>query len=352
MENGKMRAAFFYGKNKPIAVEETDVPKPGSDEVLIAVKACGICGSDLHIVFEDAETGFLPIILGHEPSGVVAAVGDNVANCRAGDRVIVSSGVYCGECENCLRGRESICLHKKFLGIQLNGGLAEYMLTPGKNIFPLPASISFEHGALITDAIATPYHAVTKRGKLKIGETIAIFGCGGLGFHAVQIAKICGATKIIAVDINDAALQRAQKVGATDIINPEKEDTVETILNITGGCGVDLVLECIGSQKTIARGVQSLKIGGRIVVLGLSPQNINILPPDIFVRKEFSLIGSSAWERSEIKEIINLVEHKKFNLDLSISEKFPLSDINTALQRLKDKEGNPVRIIIEPTAKK
>jgi alcohol dehydrogenase, propanol-preferring len=348
MANEKMKAARFYGKNKPLVIEEIDVPKPGLDEVRIKVNACGICGSDIHIIFENADTGFIPITLGHEPAGIIDAVGNNVFKNKIGDRVIVSSGVYCGECENCLNGRESICFYKKHLGIQLNGGLAEYMIAPSKNVINLPDSISFEQGALFPDAIGTPYHAITKRGKLKIGETIAIFGCGGLGFHAVQIAKICGATTIIAVDISDFALQRAQKFGATNIINPEKEDAVDKILNITERFGVDMVLECVGNQETIALGVESLKMGGRIVVLGLSPQNINILPPDIFVRKEFSLIGSSSCERSELMEIIKLVEHNKFNLEESISAKFKLADVNTALEQLKNRQNNPVRIIIKP----
>ena len=344
--NNKMIAAMFYGLNKPIVIEEVEIPKPGRDEVLVDVKACGVCGSDIHIVFENADVGFLPIILGHEPAGVIAEVGPNVDEFKKGDRVAVSTLIPCGKCINCLAGRESICLYKKLLGIQLNGGLAEYMVVPINNIIKLPDSMPFEHGALVTDAVATPYHALVKRGKLKIGEKVAIFGCGGLGFHAVQIAKICGASQIIAVDVNNVALERAKKVGATDTVNPAEEDSVNAIMNLTDQIGVDLVLEVIGLQKTIAQGAQCLKRGGRLVVVGLGADDICVLPPNIFVRSELSVLGSSAWDRSDIIDIISLVQRKRLDLSGSISGRYKLDDINVALEHLKTKKDNPIRLVI------
>lgn len=343
----KMKAALFYGHGIPLVVEEVEKPVPGVNEVLVDIKACGICGSDIHIVFEGiTPTGFLPIILGHEPSGVIAEVGDNVSNLKPGDRVVISSCVICGQCDNCLDGRESICMKRKLLGIHLNGGLAEYMVAPANNVIKLPETITFEEGAIITDAVATPFHAITKRGKLQPGETVAIFGCGGLGIHAVQIAKICGASRIVAVDINEAVLERALKAGATDLVLSSKEDPVAKIKKITGNRGVDIVLECVGLQKTITQGIESLKTGGRLIVVGLSSENISLLPPIIFVRSEFSIIGSYAWERADIVKIIKLVENGCLDLSSSITGKFTLDEVNTALEQLYNKVDNPIRIVI------
>ena len=287
----------------------------------------------------------LPII-GHEPAGVIAEVGPDVDDLKVGDRVAVSTLIPCGKCINCLAGRESICLYKKLLGIQLNGGLAEYMLVPANNIIKLPDSMSFEHGALVTDAVATPYHAIVKRGKLQIGEKVAIFGCGGLGFHAVQIAKICGASQIIAVDVNNVALERAKKAGATDTVNPAEEDTVKAIMNLTDQIGVDMALEVVGLQKTMAQGAQCLKRGGRLVIVGLGTDDITLLPPTIFVRSELSVLGSSAWDRDDILNIISLVQSNRLDLSDSISGRYKLEEVNVALEHLKAKKDNPIRLVI------
>ena len=342
-----MKAARFYKTNEPLRLEEVPVPQIGPNEVLVEVKANGICGSDIHIVYEGVTpTGFLAIILGHEPSGVVAELGKNVKDWKVGERVAVSSVVTCGKCYNCLRGRESICVDRKLLGIHLNGGLAEYMAAPQENLIKLPQNVPFDQGAVVTDAVATPYHAITSRGKLKIGETVAVVGCGGLGIHAVQLCKIGGASRVIAIDADDTVLERTIKVGATDTINTKEVNAVQWVKELTGGLGVDLALEFVGDQETIALGVESLKIGGRLVVCGLGANNINVFPPTIFVRSELEVIGSYAWERQEIAKLLDLVSRGMLDLSGSITSRFRLDEVNIAFETLRDKVGKPIRIVI------
>lgn len=344
---GTMKAQRFYKVNEPLKLEVVPIPLIGPDEVLVDVKATGICGSDIHIVYEGVTpTGFLPITLGHEPSGVIAEVGENVNDWKVGERVSISCVVTCGKCFNCMRGRQSICINRNLLGIHLNGALAEYMVTPVKNLIMLPDSVPFDQGAVVTDAIATPYHAITARGKLQLGETVAIVGCGGLGLHAVQLCRIAGASRVIAVDIDDEILDRTKRIGATDILNPKSGNAADEIKEITEGLGVDLALEFVGRQDTIALGVESLKVGGRLVICGLGPDDIKLQCPNIFVRSEYEVIGSYAFDRREIEIVLELISSGKLDISSSITARFSLEEANTALEHLRDKVGKPIRIVI------
>ena len=342
-----MKAQRFYKVNEPLRLEQIPIPQIKPDEVLIDVKANGVCGSDIHILYEGVTpTGFLPITLGHEPSGVIAEIGANVKDWKVGDRVAVSSIVACGKCYNCLRGRESICVNRKLLGIQLDGALAEYMAAPVGNLVKLPANVPFDQGAAVTDAVATPYHAIITRGRLSLGETVAVFGCGGLGIHGVQICKIAGASQVIAIDADDEILARTKKVGATDVVNAKDGNTVEKIRDLTGGFGVDLALEFIGNKNTITQGAECLKIGGRLVVVGLGPDDITLLPPTIFVRTEREVIGSYGWERRDISMLLGLIESGRMDISGSITARFPLEEANKALENLRYKVGKPIRIVV------
>jgi threonine dehydrogenase-like Zn-dependent dehydrogenase len=197
------------------------------------------------------------------------------------------------------------------------------------------------------DAVATPFHAITSRGGLKAGEKVAVFGCGGLGIHGVQIAKLCGASLVIAVDTIDSALERARKVGADEVINPKKEKPIQKIKEMTGGIGVDLALEFVGLNETVKLAVGCVRIGGRTVVVGLGPEAISLLPPTVFVRSELSFLGSYGSTTSEIQSVIDLVASGKLNLSESITQRFPLEEVNKGLDYLHRKIGNPIRIVIQ-----
>ncbi|MBW2559044.1 MAG: zinc-binding dehydrogenase [Deltaproteobacteria bacterium] len=344
---GKMKAARFHKVNEKLTIERIPIPQIKPDEVLVDVKATGICGSDVHIVYEGVTlTGFLPITLGHEPSGVVAEVGENVTDWKVGDRVVVSAIVICGKCYNCLRGRESICINKKVLGIHFNGGLAEYMAVPSRNLVKLPDNVPFDQGAICTDAVATPYHAVKTQGRIKLSDTVAIIGLGGLGVHAIQIAKVAGASRIIGIGRTPSVLERALKNGATHVVNINDGNPAQQIKDITDGYGVDLAIEMVGTQDMIALGADCIKQGGRLVIGGLGPDNIHILPPTIFVRQELEVVGSYGWDIREIAEIVMLLSDGKLDLSNSVTQRFELDDINRALENLKDRVDHPVRLVI------
>jgi 2-desacetyl-2-hydroxyethyl bacteriochlorophyllide A dehydrogenase len=342
-----MKAARFYKVGQALSVEEVPLPQPGPGEILLKVRACGICGSDIHIAYEGVTpTAFQPIILGHEFSGEIAEIGQSVEGWELGDRVAVSCIVSCRQCLNCLSGRQQICLRKQALGVHFDGGLAEYAKVPAKNLAKLADTIPFDQGAILTDAVATPYHALTRRGKLVGGETVAIVGCGGLGIHAIQLAKIFGAGMIIAVDVSEAALERAKESGADVICRADQRNSVDIIREATGGMGVDMSLECVGHRESIALAIACLRPGGRAVVVGLGGEDITTLPPTEFVRAEYELRGSYAFTVREIEEIIRLIAAGRLDISSSISKRISLDQINEGLESLHKKEGNPIRIVV------
>ncbi len=344
----KMKAARFYKVGEPLEIDLIPIPRLEPGDVLVNVKACGICGSDIHIVYEGVTpTAYSPITLGHEPSGVIAALGPEVEGWKVGDRVTGNPFLTCGKCINCLSGNSQICLSRRVIGIHKEGGLAEFLKIPAKNLVCLPGNVPFDQGGIAVDAVATPFHALTNRGALQVGEKVAVFGCGGLGIHGVQIAKVCGASLIIAVDTIDSALERAKKVGADEVINPRTESLVQKIKDLTGGTGVDLALEFIGLRETIEQAIRCIRVGGRVVVVGLGPEIISLPPPTTFVRTELSFLGSYGSTTVEIQNVINLVASGKLNLSDSITERFPLVEVNKGLDHLHKKIGNPIRIVIE-----
>ncbi len=343
-----MKTARFYRVGEPLKIELIPVPGVSPGEVLVDVKACGICGSDIHIVYEGVTpTAYLPITLGHEPSGVIAALGSEVNGWEVGERVTVNPFLTCGKCINCISGNSQICLSRRVIGIHTEGGLTEFLKVPARNLVRLPEHIPFDQGGIAVDAVATPFHAITSRGALKVGEKVAVYGCGGLGIHGVQIAKICGASLVIAVDTVVSALERAKKVGADEVINPKNGKTIEKIKAMTGGMGVDLSVEFIGLKETIEQAIGCARTGGRVVVVGLGPEAISLPPPAAFVRSELSFLGSYGSSISEIQSVIDLVATGKLNLSESITERFSLEEVNKGLEHLHQKIGNPIRIVIE-----
>lgn len=343
---GTMKAARLHGINQPLSIAQIPIPQIGPDEVLLQVKACGICGSDLHMVDGSTKLPSYPTTLGHEFAGIIAEVGEKVEGWQPGDRVCADFLITCGSCFLCLTGRESICPNRKGLGLHLDGGFAEYVKVPARNLIKLPENVPFEVGAIITDAVATPFHAITKRSNLKIGDNVAVFGAGGLGSHAIQLLKLAGAGKIMAVDINHEVLERAREFGADNIINAARVDPVMEIKNLTDGYGADISFEIIGYSKTIRQAVDCLRPGGRAVAIGLSAEDINLVNPGVFARAEYELVGSYAFERTEIQQLVDLVAKGKLDLSISITKTIKIEEINTGLHELEHKVGNPIRIVV------
>lgn len=343
-----MKAARFYDIHTPLKIEEIPTPEPGHCEVVVEVAACGLCGSDIHIAIEGIlKPPYIPITLGHEPAGTIAKVGPGVDRWKIGERVCVMPGLSCGECINCLDGRESACLKAGLTGFTTEGALAQFIKIPADHLARLPDNVPFEHGAIITDAVATPYHAITRRGRLKAGEKVAVIGCGGLGIHAVQIARLCGAAIIVAIDTSPVALDRSHEVGATHIVDASQGNAHRLVRDITDG-GVDLAVECIGHSHTLDQAIKCLRKGGRAVTVGLSSEKIETVPPTIFTWCEYSLIGSYGYDRLDIPRLLTLASSGKLDLSSSITHRFKLEEVNKGLEILLKKIDNPLRVAIFP----
>ncbi len=341
-----MKAARFYSPNQPLKLEHVPIPNVGPNDVLVEVKACGVCGSDVHILKGETFPGFSPIILGHEGCGTIKTLGESVSGWKAGDRVVIDCVTTCGNCFHCLGGRDSICLNRKLTGIHLDGALAQYVRVQPRNLIALPETVSFEQGCLATDAVATPFHALKARAKLQACESIAIFGVGGLGIHAVKLARLMGASPIVAVDISTQALERASVAGADAVIDARKEDPPEGIRKRVGPLGVHVALECVGRAQTVRSAVESVGPGGRVVIVGLGAEMLQLKGITEFVRSEIALMGSSAFEIREIQEILSLMASKRLDLSSSVTRTISLDQVNEALEELAKRPGSVTRIVV------
>ncbi|SFT61718.1 2-desacetyl-2-hydroxyethyl bacteriochlorophyllide A dehydrogenase [Geodermatophilus amargosae] len=344
-----MRAARFRGAGEPLTVQDVAVPRPAADEVLVRVAATGLCGSDVHIAVEGiTPTAHLPITLGHEIAGTVAAVGDAVDEWTADQRVCVFPVLSDGTCRSCLTGHSEICLDRRIVGIHADGGLAEYVAVPARNLAAVPDGVPLEQAAVCTDAVVTPFHALTDVARVAPGESVAVIGVGGLGLHAVQIAALSGASPVVAVDTRPAQLERAHRSGADVVVDATGESVVDAVRAATGGVGVDVAAEFVGAQATIAQAVECLRIGGRAVVAGLGADPITVLPPTSFVRGQLQLLGSYGGTLVTLHRVLQLLATGRLDLSGSITHTFPLADADAALRTLHEKSGDPQRVVVLP----
>lgn len=340
-----MKAAVFYGPNQPLRVEAVETPKIAPDEILVKVAACGVCHSDLEYIELGVPTvKNPPLILGHEASGTVEEVGSEVKNFKKGERVLLAGVFGCGICYFCRTGRENICEHMTMLGNRIDGAYAQYIKVPGKAAFPLPQEIPLEEGCVIADAIATPYHAVKERAQVKAGDNVVIFGCGGLGLNAIQIATAVGGT-VIAVDIVDRKLEWAKQFGASITINPTGRDISKDIKKMTGG-GADIAIEVIGNPITIRQAYDSLRIGGRLCVVGYTPGDITISGARLMMR-ELEVVGSVSCRPGDYPKLIEMVRRGKVRVEPVVTHRFRLEEINEAFEVMK--RGESIRSIVIPS---
>lgn len=347
-----MNAARFYGAKVPLKIEDIPQPQPGPGEALLEVRAAGLCGTDVHIALEGTiPTAIQPITLGHEAAGVLAAVGPGVKAWHEGDRTCLMPHVPCGECYYCTVGEEALCPHTQILGIHRDGAFAEYVKIPATSLVALPDGIPFEIGAILTDAVSTAYHAVVCRGNLKAGESVAVFGCGGVGHHGIVWARQQGAGRIIALDIASGALERAMSVGADEVIDAREGDIAKKVRALTSGLGVDLALEFVGRAETVTEGLKSLRRGGRLVVVGVGPERVTLPPLQVFVGVEAALLGSMGFHRTDLEKVIRSVAEGKINLSDSIGQILPLSAINDALRFTAEHRSEGARLVVVPGKK-
>lgn len=362
-----MKAALFYKPQEPLKIEDVPKPEPMENEVLVKVSSCGICATDLHYIDEGVPTFKKPpIILGHEPSGIVETVGSSVKNLRVGDRVIIPPVFSCGVCENCRRGRENICEAMIMMGNHIDGAYAEYVAVPAKDCILIPQELELIESSIIADALSTPFHAVRNRAQVKPGEKVVVFGCGGVGINIVQFASAIGGI-VTAVDLSEKKLILAKELGATNTVQVTKESEAKHTFNLTEkkkcplsesemksllkeireltSGGADVCFEAIGNPQVIEMAFNSVKTGGRLCIVGYSKDNVPINMARLMFR-EMTVLGSLGCRPVDYPAIIELVRIGKIKLTPLISNRFKLEAINDAFELLR--KGEAIRSIVIP----
>ena len=342
-----MKAVRLVKTGQPLEMQEVPMPPVGAKDVLVRVKAAGICRSDVHYRAGVSPVHPLPLTLGHEVAGVIEEVGPTVRNVKVGDRVCLHYLVTCGDCRYCAMGSEQFCASGSMIGKYQDGGYTEYIAVPSHNAVPLPEEIPFEQGAIMMCSSATSLHALHKA-EVKPGESVAVFGVGGLGMSAVQLARVFGALDVYAVDINADKLKLAESYGAIPV-NAKTADPVAEIHRLTGGQGVDVTLELVGLPQTVEQAVQSLGVFGRAVLVGLTDQPFEINSYYDVILKEAQIIGCSDHLLAELFLLVELVRRGVLDLSPVITRTVPLDAeaINAALDDL-EAFGPDVRTVITP----
>lgn len=359
-----MKAAVLYEPNQPLAIEEINTKKPGPHEVLLNTAYAGLCHSDLHFI-EGLYPHPLPVVLGHESAGVVEQVGVEVTYVKPGDHVITCLSVFCGTCEQCTSGRPVICTNTD---VKMPPGasrrlewskpdqihtftnlssFAEQMLVHENAIVKIQKEMPLDRAALIGCGVITGFGAAVNTAAVRFGETVAVIGCGGVGMAAINGAHVAGAGRVIAIDTNPVKLQLATKLGATDLVNPNDGDPVESIIELTKG-GVDHAIECLGLKKTAEQSFEMLKVGGTATIVGMVPFGEKIELHGFDFLRERKIQGSSMGSnrfRTDMPRLIDLYLQGRLHLDDWISDKIKLAEINDGFKAMK--EGRAVRSLID-----
>jgi len=333
-------AAVLHGPRE-LRIEEVEKPKVTPGKVLVEVKACGVCMTDLHMYMWEFPVK-TPVILGHEFSGVIAELGDNAAEFEVGDRVAVDPALSCGVCEACVSGRNNLCERLTAIGgagnVIVNGAFAEYTMVPKEAIGKIPAELSFDEGAFV-EPLGCCIHGVDVS-RAGIGDVVALIGAGPIGLLLLQLIKLVGASQILVVDMKGERLQLAATLGADVVVNPSKGDPVGRLRELTHGKGADVVIEAVGSPITVKQAVQMVKKGGRVVIFGVAPveSRVDISPFDTYFR-EIEIVGSYAITREAFWRSISMLRSGRIKIEPLITERFKLSELAKAFNLMEKKEG-------------
>ncbi|GKV18886.1 hypothetical protein SLEP1_g29209 [Rubroshorea leprosula] len=360
---GYMRGTVFWEPNKPLTIEEFHMPRPKAGELLIKTKGCGVCHSDLHVI--KGEIPFSsPCVIGHEITGEVVehgplTDGKIIQRFPIGSQVVGAFIMPCGNCSYCSKGHDDLCedffAYNRAKGTLYDGetrlflrssgkpvymysmgGLAEYCVIPANALSILPSSLPYTESAILGCAVFTAYGAMAHAAEVRPGNSVAVIGIGGVGSSCLQIARAFGASDIIAVDVQNDKLQKAKTFGATHTINAKQEDAVERIREITGGMGVDIAVEALGKPQTFSQCTQSVRDGGKAVMIGLSQAGaVGEVDINRLVRRKIQVIGSyGARARQDLPKLVRLAETGIFNLTDAVSRKYKFEEGNQAFQDL------------------
>jgi len=329
-----------------LRIDPVPVPRTASNDILVKVKASGICHSDLNYRSGIAPVAKLPITLGHEIAGIVAKKGSGAKSFRLGEHVLVHYVSSCGRCSYCRSNRENYCDSYRMIGKDVDGGFADYVIIPVSSAVRLPKSIPFEQAAIMGCAVPTAFHAL-RRGRVKPGDTVVIIGVGGLGMHAVQLAKkIFRAGAVIAVDRFEWKLKRAKNFGAVRTVGVATGDPAAAVTEITDGKLADVVLDFVGSETTNQLGLECVGKGGRFVLVGIGAKSLRVSPYATIIGKEVDIVGVDDHLRTELTQLVDLVRTGRVDLSQSVTHRVSLESINEGLRILEDKDKRPIRVVV------
>ena len=342
-----MRAARFDQANRTLTLEDVPVPEPLPHEVLVRVQACGVCLSDIHLL-DGSLPGPLPVVTpGHEPAGVIDKVGSMVPFWQPGQRVLMAAGRTCMACRHCAAGEPDSCEAVQIMGFSYDGAWADYVVVPAAALVAVPDAIPIERAAILADAVSTPYAALLERAQVRPAESVGIWGIGGLGVHAVKLARLMGATPIIALDPLEEARKRALRAGADIALDPREPGAVIAVREASAG-GLDVALDVVGSVDVLAQAETCLARRGRLVMVGMSMEPTRLGPGVLFSLQSQTLLGHLGYAKEHLSQLVRLVETDRLDLSDSVSDVVALEDINDAVERLASKRDNPVRIVVRP----
>ncbi|MGA2975091.1 MAG: galactitol-1-phosphate 5-dehydrogenase [Spirochaetia bacterium] len=328
-----------------------DVPEPqiGPEDVLVRVKACAICGSDVHGM--DGSTGrrIPPVVMGHEASGVIEKAGKNVAPFKVGDRVTFDSTVYCGKCSFCRQGQVNLCDNRRVLGVscgeyRMNGAFAEYVSVPQHILYPLPDSVSFEQAAMV-EPLSIAFHAI-KRSQITLNCSAVVVGTGMIGLLVVQLLKAAGCGSVIAVDLVQEKLDLAGKFGADIMLKADDPDIASKIRGLTRGPGADMAFEAVGISASLQTAIAALKKGGSLTLVGNLKTTVDF-PLQSVVTRQISLYGSCA-SSGEYPDCLDMIAKGKADVESFISAVAPLSEGASWFSRLYKGEAGLMKVILRP----
>lgn len=344
-----MRAVRFEKASCDYAVADVPVPSPGRGEALIAVAASGICQSDVGLTSGKLHPSLPVLTPGHEASGVIAGLGPDTPGWHDGDRVVMAAGRACGGCGPCTAGGAvDDCVRLRIMGFDYDGAWAEYAVVPVASLVRVPAHVPLEQAAVLADAVSTPYGAIVDTAAVRPAEALGIWGLGGLGTHAVQLARLVGACPIIALDPLAAARERALDLGADLALDPLDDDVPARIREATDGRGLDVALDLVARSATMAQADASLGDRGRLVLVGMSQEPVDLGPVALFSRRRHSVAGHLGYRKRHLDQLVALVARGRLDVSRSISAVLPLADVHEGVRRLREHDGNPVRVVLTP----
>jgi len=342
--------ALLLSSYHNLELADLPAPTPAPDEVLIRVAACGICGSDVHGYDGSSGRRIPPIVMGHEAAGVIAAVGAAVKNFATGDRVTFDSTVYCGECPNCRRGNVNLCDRRQVLGVSCGdyrraGAFAEFVAVPARILYRLPDNFPFAEAAML-EAVAVAIHGVNLA-QLAPNSTALVVGAGTIGILTLQALRAAGCSKVFVTDVDTQRLALAKKLGATEILLSD-DSLLPQILERTNNEGVDVALECVGRNETVAASIDATRKGGTVVLVGNIAPNVN-LPLQKVVTRQIRLQGSCA-SAGEYPQAIEWMASGKIQVKPLITAIAPLEEGPRWFERLHAREPNLLKVVLTPNA--